>query len=300
MKRSRLPIFFFILAIVLLFGAYVGFSPNSCVSRMAPDSAADAAGEAAAESASRPSPEEPAATPDGVRVRGAAPGEWTHDWDAARELAGRERLPLLALFTASDWNRWHKFLALRVLDTPEWREWAVRRRVVLAWMNLPNDESLLPAGARARNLRLARELGATAYPAALLVAPVAGTAIARYHVTDHTTAGEFSAWLQAAWLDSRPGGPKPLLSDEDRAALEALREEVLPLEKTYAEVLEAERAAHAALVEKQTPTDELKAWAKESDKRLEEARAPLDAVRAKINACYDKAMDAAVPPPTAP
>ena len=65
-------------------------------------------------------------------------------------------------------------------------------------------------------------------------------------------------------------------------------------------MLEAERAAHAELIAKQTPTDALKAWAKESDKRLEVVRAPLDAVRAKINACYDKAMDAAVPPPPAP
>ena len=211
-----------------------------------------------------------------------------------KELPLTENSPMLALFTASDWNRWHKFLALRVLDTPEWQDWAKRRHVALAWMNLPNDDSLLPAGARQRNLRLARELGATAYPAALLVAPAAGTAIARYHVTDRTAAGEFIAWLQAAWLDHRPGGPKPLLSDEDRAALEALREELLPLEKRYNEVLEAERAAHAELVAKQTATDVLSAWAKESDKRLEEVRAPLDTVRAKINEYYTKAMDEAL------
>ena len=278
----------------LLVVAFLVTQPFSCLARMPFGSSGDdAAGEAAAVPA--PAAESAAThTPDGIRIHGAEFGEWTHDWDAARELARRERVPMLALFTASDWNRWHKFLALRVLDTPEWQDWAKRRHVALAWMNLPNDDSLLPAGARPRNLRLARELGATAYPAALLVAPAAGTAIARYHVTDRTAAGEFIAWLQAAWLDHRPGGPKPLLSDEDRAALEALREELLPLEKRYNEVLEAERAAHAELVAKQTATDVLSAWAKESDKRLEEVRAPLDTVRAKINEYYTKAMDEAL------
>ncbi len=282
----------------LLVVAFLALSPFSCLSSLArkpAGSSSDDALEDTESAAGRPPVAANAThTPDGIRIHGAEFGEWTHDWDAARELARRERVPMLALFTASDWNRWHKFLALRVLDTPEWQDWAKRRRVVLAWVNLPNDDALLPDGARARNLRLARELGATAYPAAMLVAPVAGTAIARYHVTDRTFAGEFIAWLQSAWLDSRPGGPKPLLSDEDRAALEALREELVPLEKRYNEVLEAERAAHAELVEKQTPTDALAAWAKESDKRLADVRTPLDAVRAKIRAYYAKAMDAAL------
>ena len=233
-------------------------------------------------------------TPDGVRIRGAAPGEWTHDWEAARELARKERLPLLALFTASDWNRWHKFLARRVLDTPEWKDWAVRRRIVLAWVNIPNDESLLPAGAKPRNMALARELGATAYPAALLVAPVAGRPIDRYHVTDATSAEEFISWLQTTWLDNLPGGPKPLLSEDDRVGLEALREEAAPLEKEYDRVLREENDAHAALVAKRASTEELAAWAKESDLRLAAARGPLDALRRKIDVYYAKAMDAII------
>ena len=234
-------------------------------------------------------------TPDGIRIHGAAPGEWTHDWNAARELARRQRLPFLALFTASDWNRWHKFLAQRVLDTAEWKEWAVRRRVVLAWVNIPNDESLLPAGAKPRNMALARELGATAYPAAMLVAPVAGRAIDRYHVTNATSAEEFISWLQTTWLDNLPGGPKPLLSDADRTALETLRETAAPLEKEYARVLQEEHDAHDVLVAKKVSTEALAAWAKESDARIAAARAPFDAIRREIDVYYAKAMDAAVP-----
>ena len=285
--NRRMPLFIAFLLLLALVGVAV-FSSSSARQQ---DADAEAAGNGTV-----PETAEPAAThtPDGVRIRGAEPGEWTHDWDAARDLARKEGLPLLALFTASDWNRWHKYLAMRVLDTPEWKDWAKRRRIVLAWLNIPNDESLLPPGAKPRNMALARELGATAYPAALLVAPVAGRPIDRYHVTGATTAEEFISWLQTTWLDNRPGGPKPLLSDEDRAALEALREELVPLEKRYNEVLEAERAAHAELVAKQTPTDALAAWAKESDKRLEDVRTPLDAVRAKIDAYYAKAMDAAL------
>lgn len=285
MKRARHPLPFLFLALALL--PACGRDPTV----PHPDAPTGATPPAPASTAGS------TYTRDGVRIAGAEPGEWTHDWDAARALARRERLPLLALFTASDWNRWHKFLALRVLDTDEWRQWAVRRRIVLAWINLPNDATLVPSGALERNRRLARELDASAFPAALLVAPIAGSVINRYHVTDRTSASEFIAWLQSSWLDSRPGGPRPLLSEEDRAALEALRVEALPLEKEYARVLAAERAAHDALVARETTTDVLSAWARESDARLEAARAPLDVLRRRMDALYDKAMDAALASP---
>ena len=286
MKR-RIP--FLVALLLLLAFAGLKFRASSSATRQEAD--AEAAGNAQV-----PQTAEPAAThtPDGVRIRGAEPGEWTHDWNAARDLARKEGLPLLALFTASDWNRWHKYLAMRVLDTPEWSDWAKRRRVVLAWLNIPNDESLLPPGAKPRNMALARELGATAYPAALLVAPIAGRPIDRYHVTNATSAEEFISWLQTTWLDNLPGGPKPLLSDEDRAALEALREEAAPLEKEYDRVLREENDAHDALVAKKPPTEALTAWAKESDERIAAAREPLDAMRRKIDVYYAKAMDAAL------
>lgn len=286
MKR-RIPL---LVALFLLL-AFVGLMFLASSSATRQDADAEAAGNTPV-----PQTAQPAAThtPDGVRIRGAEPGEWTHDWDAARDLARKEGLPLLALFTASDWNRWHKYLAMRVLDTAEWRDWAKRRRVVLAWLNIPNDESLLPPGAKPRNMALARELGATAYPAALLVAPIAGRPIDRYHVTDATSAEEFISWLQTTWLDNRPGGPKPLLSDEDRAALEALREEAAPLEKEYDRVLREENDAHDALVAKKTPTEALAEWAKGSDARIAAVREPLDALRRKIDIYYAKAMDAAL------
>ena len=285
--NRRMPLFIAFLLLLALVGVAV-FSSSSARQQ---DADAEAAGNGTV-----PETAEPAAThtPDGVRIRGAEPGEWTHDWDAARDLARKEGLPLLALFTASDWNRWHKYLAMRVLDTAEWRDWAKRRRIVLAWLNIPNDESLLPPGAKPRNMALARELGATAYPAALLVAPVAGRPIDRYHVTDATTAEEFISWLQTTWLDNRPGGPKPLLSDEDRAALEALREEAAPHDKEYDRVLREENDAHYALVAQKTSTEALAEWAKESDARIAAARAPLDALRRKIDVYYAKAMDAAL------
>lgn len=287
MKRrfpAYIPVLAILLAIVALVARWHFLSGNEAQDSDVPatSSPADAA------------VPQPSHTPDGIRVRGAEPGEWTHDWDAARDLARREKLPFLALFTASDWNRWHKFLAKRVLDTPEWKDWAVRRRVVLAWVNIPNDESLLPAGAKPRNMARARELGATAYPAAMLVAPAAGRPIDRYHVTSATSAEEFISWLQTTWLDNRPGGPKPLLSDDDRVALEALREEAAPLEKEYTRVLQEENDAHDALVAQKPTTEALGAWAKESDARIDAARKPLDAVRRRIDVYYGKAMDAAV------
>ncbi len=289
MKRFPriLPIYF--LGFLLLLVAFVVQRRLSEIRRLSE--------EAGQSDAQTPAAAVPTAThtPDGIRIRGAVPGEWTHDWDAARELARTEHLPFLALFTASDWNRWHKFFAKRVLDTPEWKEWAERRRVVLAWVNQPNDASLVPPGALDRNRRLARELNASAFPAPVLVAPATAKPLDRYHVSDRTSAEDFCAWLQRTWLDTRPGGPKALLSEDDRAVLEALNEEREPLRRAYESLLETERAAHAALVAQSPTTDRLTAWARESDVRLETAREPLDAVQRRIDVLYAKAMDAALP-----
>ena len=50
----------------------------------------------------KPKPDPPAPQTGDVLTTGAELGKWTHDLDAARELAAAGKLPLLLLFTGSD------------------------------------------------------------------------------------------------------------------------------------------------------------------------------------------------------
>lgn len=246
--------------------------------------------DAAPPAPARPSSADPNYTPDGVRIQGAAIGEWTHDWEAAVALARSEKRPLLAVFTASDWNKWHKFLDERVLSTPEWREWAAPR-LVLAWVNLPNDDALVPAGCRERNRTLTRQYGASDFPAVFLINAATRQSVNRYHVTRDTSFAEFVSWFNCVYTDSQPGGIKAYLSAEERADLEALRAEREPLKKAYEDAVSKANEEYRSFQSRTTSTEELSAWTRESDRKLAVLRAPVDAIDRKLDVHYARVAD---------
>jgi hypothetical protein len=233
-------------------------------------------------------------TSDGIRIHGAEAGEWTHDWEAAIALGRAERRPVLALFTASDWNDWHKFLVRRVFDTKTWAAW-LDKRLVLVWINHPNNGALVPPEYRQRNLTLTRQYGADAFPAAILLSAATRQPYDRYHVTRETDAADFIAWTCRTAMDNQPGGVKAFLSAEDVAALEALREERLPLARAYEAAVKEANAEYDAFRERGTSSDGLAEWAKASDEKLAALKAPVAALDQKIAVLYAKAFDACFP-----
>ncbi len=240
--------------------------------------------------AARPAAVDSNHTPDGVRSQGAVLGEWTHDWEAAVALARAEKRPLLAIFTASDWNKWHKLLDDRVLSVPQWREWAAPR-LVLAWINLPNDDALLPANCRDRNRTLSRQYGASDFPAVFLLNAATRQSIDRYHVTRDTTFADFVSWFNRVYADRQPGGGKAYLSPEERADLEALRAEREPLKKAYEEAVAKASEEYRAFQSRTTATEDLADWTRKSDKELDALRAPVEALDRKLDVHYARVAD---------
>lgn len=236
-----------------------------------------------------PAPIDDNHTWDGVRIQGANLGEWTHDWEAAVELGRLTKRPILALFTASDWNSWHRYFHSRVLDTPRWESW-LGTNLVLAWINIPNDETLLPKGARERNRLLTRQYSADAFPAPILLNPSTRQAYDRYHVSSETTADEFISWVLHTTMDHQPGGVKHFLSQDDVQALEALRAEREPLKKAYDQAVFDDNKEYDHLREIKTPTEMMTAWAKQSDEKLAALKAPVRALDDKIVVLYEKAF----------
>lgn len=132
-----------------------------------------------------------------IRIDGASPGEWTHDWDAATSAAKETGLPVFVNFTGSDWCPWCKVLARQVFSQPEWSEWA-RKNVYLVHIDFPNDKSLVPAKYRARNGDLARRYKIGGYPTCLLLDPATLEPIERFGASRDVTAAGFIAQVSAA------------------------------------------------------------------------------------------------------
>ena len=238
---------------------------------------------------------DPNRTPDGIRIHGAVAGEWTHDWDAAIALAREEKRPVLAIFTASDWNVWHRFVAQRIFNTPVWKEW-IGKRLVLAWINHPNDERLVPAEYVERNRTLTRQYDTTAFPALLLINAATRQAYDRYHVTRDSTPEGFISWINRTVSENQPGGVKAALNDEDRAALEELRARRRPLMEAYnAAVAEAQKE-YDDMRARTVATADLVEWTRQSDAKLAEVKAPLDAVDRELDVYYAKSADSLLLP----
>ena len=111
-------------------------------------------------------------TANGVLRRGVAAGEWTHDWEAALAAAKEagEGGAVFANFTGSDWCGWCKLMDRKVFSTEEWKEWAKGSGVQFAWVDFPQDKSLLPDGETAkRNEELSEKYGVEGFPTYFLL-----------------------------------------------------------------------------------------------------------------------------------
>lgn len=94
---------------------------------------------------------------------GATPGIWSQDYAACIKLAQEKNLPILINFTGSDWCGWCKLMDEKVFSTDEWKNWA-KDNIILAYINFPNDKSLVPEKFQKRNNQLAKQFSVEGYP----------------------------------------------------------------------------------------------------------------------------------------
>jgi protein disulfide-isomerase len=92
---------------------------------------------------------------------------WLTNYEAVRARAKKERKPILADFTGSDWCGWCIKLKKEVFDTPEFREWA-KENVVLLEVDFPRGKAQSEELKR-QNKELAAKFGIRGYPTVLFL-----------------------------------------------------------------------------------------------------------------------------------
>lgn len=153
-------------------------------------------------------------TANGVRCHGDAPGEWSHDWEAVTAAAKAEGGAVFVNFTGSDWCGWCKLMDRLVFSTDEWKEWAKGSGVHFAWVDFPEDVSLLPdKETQERNEKLSRQYKVEGFPTYFLL-DAEGTEVGQFGASRDATPEKFIAELEGAleavrlgvaWKDAETG-----------------------------------------------------------------------------------------------
>ncbi len=101
----------------------------------------------------------------------AAPIEWMTDLEAAGQRAKEEQKLLLVEFTGSDWCKACLLQKKKVLESPEFEDWAEQHCVAVE-IDVPNDASRVGGEQqKALNQMLCDEYGVISFPTLLIMTP---------------------------------------------------------------------------------------------------------------------------------
>lgn len=101
--------------------------------------------------------------PEKVPAKGAEPGKWTQDYDAATAFAKEHGLPVMLKFTGSDWCGWCQMMEKTVFSTAEFAKWA-EGRVMLVTLDYPRFTATVPDEYKKRNNELVVEHQVQGFP----------------------------------------------------------------------------------------------------------------------------------------
>jgi thioredoxin-related protein len=181
-----------------------------------PPAAAPAAAEAPAEP-----PAAPPAPAYKAAIAGAAPGEWTMDFEAAKALAAETGLPLLLNFTGSDWCGWCRLMDKQVFSQEAWKTYA-KEKFILVWLDFPQDKTLVPETFAARNQQLLREFEVGGFPTFILLDADGQTRLGQTGASRDVNPERFIAALEDILRasDKAIAALKENLTDEQKTALD--------------------------------------------------------------------------------
>jgi thioredoxin-related protein len=103
-----------------------------------------------------------------VAASAVAGDGWLTSYEAAMEAARERQVPVLTIFTGSDWCPHCRTLEEKVLHTETFREWA-EGRVVLLMIDLPQQG--ISAEERGLRSRVCIKYGVRTFPSAVLIGP---------------------------------------------------------------------------------------------------------------------------------
>jgi thioredoxin-related protein len=97
----------------------------------------------------------------------AQESSWLTNFEEAKAAAKKDGKVILADFTGSDWCGWCVKLKEEVFDTPEFKEWAAKK-VVLLELDFPK-KTPLPDELKAQNDKLKQQYGVKGFPTILFL-----------------------------------------------------------------------------------------------------------------------------------
>lgn len=100
-------------------------------------------------------------------LQAEAPKGWGTDYDAALARAAKEKRPVLALFTGSDWCPYCVQLEKKVLKDASFQKFA-EKNVVLLYLDFPRKKKL-DQKLTEQNKKLAEKYGVRGFPTSLLL-----------------------------------------------------------------------------------------------------------------------------------
>ena len=216
-----------------------------------------------------------------VPAEGAEVGAFTQDIDAASALAKERGLPLLLDFTGSDWCGWCKLMDRQVFAQDAWRAWAATS-IVLATIDFPSDESLVPERFRERNRKLSDRYDVEGFPTYVLLSPE-GEEIGRLGASHDATAEKFVVQVRAALVEADPAKLAAALSPGEAEEFARLKARVKAIED--GDAVEGAAELEEKIESWQRRLDEAKKSAPETVRALQsEAVAELTPLQREVNA----------------
>ena len=194
---------------------------------------------------------------------GAAPGQWTMDFDAARKVAAERKLPLLLNFTGSDWCAWCKLMDKQVFSQAAWQTFA-KNSLMLVWLDFPNDKTLVPEKHVARNRALYDLFGIQGFPSYIVLDDDGKTQLGQLGADKDITPELFIARLSDV-LQERESERAAFLKNAPEKTAQEFREAVQKRDAARADLKALE-----ALYEKRG--SELKKLVDDQGKRLKDLR----------------------------
>ncbi|MCC6353023.1 MAG: thioredoxin family protein [Verrucomicrobiae bacterium] len=92
---------------------------------------------------------------------------WTHDFEAAKATATKEKKDLLLDFTGSDWCGWCIRLEKEVFSQQAFKD-AAPKDFLLVELDFPQDESKISPDTRSQNEKLSKQFNVEGYPTIIL------------------------------------------------------------------------------------------------------------------------------------
>jgi thioredoxin-related protein len=179
-----------------------------------------------------------------VDIDGAVPGKWTMDFDAAKKVAAEKKLPIILNFTGSDWCGWCKLMEEQVFTKEEWSKYA-KENIMMAFIDFPEDDTLVPEKYVERNQALYMKYDISGYPTYIILDSDGTTKLGQLGADQDKTPEIFIGEIKKA-LSKSTGGKEALLaklSPEKKAEYEKLDAQLKEQEKTLEKQIEAIEAA---------------------------------------------------------